>query len=329
MAERIIMKILAKKNLSVYQREETLFNLGVVYMEEGSDRMIDAAEKRLIQAAILCNRNAITKNSPFILLALLSANKDYKLAYRYITLATSDTSLFSIDHKVVTREKVYNLIQAIYNHEIKSQKTILQVVLSIVFLLSIIILFILIILYRMNLMLKKKSKELISLNNKLKNTNKMKEVYVGYFLNQYSIYIDKIIDYKKYVIRLINAGHPANTIKKEAMSFINTKEDLNDFFIDFDKSILELFPHFVQEVNELLQPEQRYKIQSNPNDSIERLNTELRILALLRLGIYDNKKIALFFRLTLQTVYNYRSKAKSRAINERSFEEKIKCICEY
>ena len=327
-AEEVVLQILAKEDLSVYQRAETLFNLGGIYLGLG-ESCIDEAEKALIEAAILCNKHAITRNPPLLQLALIVSEEDYFRAYNYINLAIEDAAIFSVDHKVGVREKTYNEVQNIYYQKIKKQKLKLQVFLVVNVVLSFALFSILIIMFRANGALRKIRKKLVHVNSKMKESNRIKEVYISYFLNQYSNYIDKITESQRHILRLINAGHSTDTIKKEALSSINTKDDLNDFFSDFDKSILELFPSFVQEVNLLLRPEEAYKIRISQKGSVERLNTELRVLALLRLGISDNKEIASFFRFTVQTVYNYRSKAKLRAIDEDSFEEKIKNICKY
>lgn len=113
------------------------------------------------------------------------------------------------------------------------------------------------------------------------------------------------------------------------MSFFDSKDNLNELLSDFDNSIFELFPSFIHEVNALLKPDKTYDLTNDKDEPIGVLSTELRILALLRLGVAENKEIASFFRFTVQTVYNYRSKAKARAINENTFEEDVKSICKY
>lgn len=325
-AKTIVLRILDLEDLSPTQRAETLFNLGGVYLELGND-YIDVAKSVLAEAAILCCQYAITKNPPLLQLALLVVYDDYNQAYNYINMAIEDAYIFSVDHRLDMREKTYNEIRNFYYLKTEKQKMMLQVVLDVIVILSLIIFSILVISFRANRTLKRTRQELVLVNQKLKDSNRIKEVGISYFLNQYSHYIDKLTEHKKYVLRLINAGHSMDIIKKEITSSVNTKDDLIDLFSNFDKSILKLFPSFVQEVNLLLRPDKVYQIRNNPADSTERLNTELRILALLRLGIYDNKEIAFFFRFTVQTVYNYRSKAKSRAINESCFEEQIKNIC--
>ena len=321
-----IKQILDKKDLSIYERVEMLNHLNELYNELGKEYN-NEAKKVLIEAAILSNQYAITKNPPLLELALLISEDDYNRAHDYIDIAMKDASVFSIDHKIGVREKTYNEIQDIYYNKINEQRIVFQVVLVIICILSIITLFFLVITIKSNNTLRKTREKLVNANDNLKESNRIKEVYFSYYLNQYSNYIDKITEYQRHIVRLINAGHSTDVIKKEALSSMNTKSDLNDFYSDFDKSVLELFPSFIQKVNELLRPDEAYKIRSNPKDTNSRLNTELRILALLRLGICDNKEIASFFRFTVQTVYNYRSKAKMRAIDDASFEENIKNIC--
>lgn len=126
---------------------------------------------------------------------------------------------------------------------------------------------------------------------------------------------------------MLNAGRDYEEIKKEITTNMTPKKELNDLFLAFDKSILELYPTFIEEVNALLKKDQQYIVKDIHKNKIQKMNTELRILALLRLGFYDNKEIATFFRFTVQTVYNYRSKAKARALDETTFEENIKKIC--
>ena len=88
---------------------------------------------------------------------------------------------------------------------------------------------------------------------------------------------------------------------------------------NFDTAFLHLFPHFVDEFNELLQPEGRIVPRKG-----ELLNTELRIFALIRLGINDSSQIAEFLRYSVNTIYNYRAKVKSKArISREDFEMQV------
>ena len=95
----------------------------------------------------------------------------------------------------------------------------------------------------------------------------------------------------------------------------------HEYYINFDTAFLNIFPNFVAEVNLLL----RKDAQIVPKGD-ERLTTELRILALIRLGISDNVRISSILRASLTTVYTYRSKLKARAFDHDSFESAVKRI---
>lgn len=91
------------------------------------------------------------------------------------------------------------------------------------------------------------------------------------------------------------------------------------FYNEFDKSFLNLFPDFIEDFNKLLVEEGR--IYPKPT---ELLNTELRIFALIRLGVTDAARIAHFLGYSLATVYNYRSKIRNRAVGDKEiFEQEV------
>ena len=111
-------------------------------------------------------------------------------------------------------------------------------------------------------------------------------------------------------------------MQKQTSSAGFISSELKEFYTNFDRAFLTLFPQFVSEFNTLLHEEDRFILKQG-----ELLNTELRIFALIRLGINDSRKIADFLRYSPQTIYNYRTKVKNKAIVKRDdFEEIIKNI---
>lgn len=96
---------------------------------------------------------------------------------------------------------------------------------------------------------------------------------------------------------------------------------MKNFYTRFDEAILNIYPSFVEKFNKLLKPEERITLKAG-----ELLNTELRLYALVRIGIEDNAKIAQFLRCSISTVYTYRSKIRKRAINTDTFEDEIRNI---
>ena len=98
------------------------------------------------------------------------------------------------------------------------------------------------------------------------------------------------------------------------------ERDIEDLYQIFDSAFLHLFPHFVEDFNALLQPE----VQVHPKEK-GRLTTDLRIFALIRLGIDDSSKIAEFLHYSVNTIYNYRARIKNGALDNRGqFETRIK-----
>ena len=95
-------------------------------------------------------------------------------------------------------------------------------------------------------------------------------------------------------------------------------EQTEAFFSVFDDAFLNIYPTFVRDVNALLQPDKRIELREG-----ERLNTDLRILAFMRMGLEDSGCIAQIQGYSVNTIYAYRNKLRNRAINRDSFEEDI------
>jgi len=157
------------------------------------------------------------------------------------------------------------------------------------------------------------------LNRNLDEANLVKEEYIGYFMNQCSVYIDKMDNYRTLIKRKVNARQ-IDELHSLISSTHVVNEAINELFNNFDKVFLKLYPGFVEKVNSLLKEGEGYQVKKS-------LNTELRILALIRLGITDTNQIAVFLRNSVQTIYNYRSKLRKKAKTDQDdFEEKIKKI---
>lgn len=151
----------------------------------------------------------------------------------------------------------------------------------------------------------------------LRQANHIKEEYIGHFLNLCSLYIEKLDNFRRTVNRKITAGQTEELLKLTKSSQFAGMEQ-KEFYANFDNAFLHLYPDFVTEFNRLLQPEERFIMKPG-----ELLNTELRIFAIIRLGIDDSSKIANFLHYSINTIYTYRNKVKNRAINRENFEEEI------
>lgn len=161
-------------------------------------------------------------------------------------------------------------------------------------------------------------RELHATNEKLIQTGKIKEVYIAKYLDRCVGYLDKQEQYRRSLEKLAMASK-LDELFKTIRSEQFLKDERKSFYNEFDRSFLDLFPNFINDFNNLLVEEGRIFPKSG-----EILNTELRIFALIRLGVTDTTRIAHFLGYSLATVYNYRSKIRNRSKGDKeSFEQEV------
>lgn len=151
----------------------------------------------------------------------------------------------------------------------------------------------------------------------LEAANRMKEMYISQFLNLCTTYMDKLHQFCKIAERKISTGH-ADELYKLVTSGRFAEEQSQEFYDTFDRTFLHIYPNFVAEVNKLLRPEERIELAEN-----ELLNTDLRILAFMRLGVEDCTRIAQVLNYSVHTIYSYRNRLRNRAVNRDSLENDI------
>lgn len=149
--------------------------------------------------------------------------------------------------------------------------------------------------------------QLTEANSNLRDTNYVKEEMIGYVFSICSQYISKQDDFRKHMLRLLKTGK-MDEIRKTVEKPVQQSE-LKEFFHTFDQVFLSIYPDFIEDFNALLRPEERISVKDG-----ELLNTELRIYALVRLGINDSVKISEFLHCSAQTVYNNRLRCRNKAL---------------
>lgn len=165
------------------------------------------------------------------------------------------------------------------------------------------------------------NEQLKSTNNQLLEANYVKEEYIGYVFSICSSYISKLEEYRKNVNRKLKAGQ-LEELQSWASSASIVQSELKEFYHSFDAIFLHVYPDFVDDFNALLRPEERIVLKEG-----ELLNTELRIYALVRLGINDSVKIAEFLHCSPQTVYNNRLRTRNKAvIPKENFAEVVRSL---
>ena len=174
---------------------------------------------------------------------------------------------------------------------------------------------------QLNQQLSELNAQLGDTNIRLNESNRVKDEYVGRFIHLCSFYIDRLDEMRKRVNKMVK-GKDLAALDKFTEGNELRDQNLNELYEMFDSTFLHLFPNFVADFNALLQPESRITL-----DDPRTLNTDLRIFALIRLGIEDSSRIAEFLHYSVNTIYNYRAKIKNGALGDReTFESQVKSI---
>lgn len=285
-------------------------------------------EKYLLLAAITDVRLAVKENESLLNLAIyLHGKGEANRAYTYIQAALDDANFYNSRFRNAVISRTQPIIEATYLAKIEQQRRNLR---SYALAISIFLVVLVVTLYFLYKQIKTVSRarrnlntingQLISANQRLDEANLIRERYIGYYINQCAVYLDKLDEFRKNVNRKIKAGQ-LDELQKLSASTATLEKDAQELYRDFDSTFLEVYPDFVEEFNALLREDERYVLKK------DHLNTELRIFALIRLGITDVNQIATFLRYSIQTIYNYKSKVKGKAaIDPEHFEEKVKKI---
>ena len=163
--------------------------------------------------------------------------------------------------------------------------------------------------------------QLSMVNDQLTESNRVKEEYIGRFMSLCAQYIDKLDNYRKMVNKKMKNKELDELFQISKSTGLKEKE-LEELYENFDTVFLHLFPNFVDDFNALLQPE----MQIHPKEE-NRLTTDIRIFALIRLGFEDSSKIAEFLHYSVNTIYNYRARIKNGALgNREQFENRVKTL---
>lgn len=300
------------------------FDIAHIYNRFGS---MDLYEKFLILAAISDQVCPLKENLAMQDLSLyLFRNKpdDLDRAYRYIQCSMEDAHFYNNRLRIVQiSEKLPIIVQA-FQEKSEKEKSRITFALVIITILSVCTIALLGYVYKQMKLVKRSRHELQTLNDalnrlntKLNEANHTKEEYVGLFIDLCSSYIDKLDKYRERVKRKLMTKQ-VDDLYKMVNSTRHIETELEDFFHSFDNAFLKLFPTFIEDFNRLL----------SENEGIwpkkgELLNRELRIFALIRLGINDSSRIASFLRYSPQTIYNNRTKVRNKARNRECFEKDI------
>lgn len=301
-------------------------------------------EKCYLALSAISDIRSVIKDhaSLWTLAQILYREGDVERAYRYIRFSWSETQFFNARLRSWQSADILWLIDKTYQAMIEKQNDKLQQSLFSITALALLLVIALVYIYRQmkriaeaknclqeaNAQLHTLNGELHQMNECLQSTNmellesnQIKEEYIGRFIKLCSTYIDKLDAYRRMVNKKVSSGQTAELIKitrsPEALD-----AEVAELYVNFDTAFLHLFPDFVKKFNALLLDDEQIVLKKG-----ELLNTELRIFALIRLGIDDSSQIAEFLRYSVNTIYNYRAKVKNKArVLRDDFEDLVRNI---
>lgn len=235
---------------------------------------------------------------------------DINRAHKYSSIALDNAIKCKANLRIIQSSEAMSVIEQSHTAEIEDWRDLMSFFNICIGILSLILILLLI-------YLRRKTTRLSLLQERLQHANNLKEVYISQFLSLCSIYMDKLNQFSNIVNRKLSAGK-VDDIYKITQSGKFIEELSKDFYNVFDDAFLNIYPTFITSVNSLLMPDKQIILLPD-----EKMNTDLRILALMRLGIEDSSRIAQMLNYSVNTIYTYRNKLKNKAIDRDKFEENI------
>ena len=304
------------------------YSIARYYREIGN---IQLYEKYIVEAAISDMVCPLKENLALQELSTYLYKKGPKYANRaarYIYCSMEDAQFYNNRLRMLEISNILPIIATANQEALAHKERIVRGVLAVVSFLSLVLLGMALLGYKQTKRLARSRREvksqnlkLTELNEKLIATNHRRETYMRLFMDISAVYIRKLIEYRKLVGRKIKANQTADLLKT-INSYKLAEEEATTFYTRFDRAFIELYPGFVEELNHLLLPDAKIELPS-PNS----LTTEVRIFALMRLGVTDSQEIATLLFYSTQTIYNYKSAMRTRAINRETFDEDINRLC--
>ncbi|SIT29726.1 hypothetical protein SAMN05421788_10912 [Filimonas lacunae] len=323
-------QIIRRKALSNHELALATSTISDIYIRSNQP---DSAIQLLAQAAIADIQTATKETSAtFILAQLLYKQGDVKNASICINSAIADAVFYNARQRKVQVSSILPLIEAEKLGLVEKQRKSLFTYAVIVTLLFVAVIVLVVVVLRQvqkikaaqQAIVEARDKEhaingrLADANEKLADANKIKEEYIGYFFNVNAEFFNKMEKLKQSLEQKIN-DRRLDDIRYIVQNNINLKKEKQELLRHFDEAFLKLFPQFISEFNELFRPEDHIVLKEE-----ELLNTDLRIFALLRMGIHDSEKVAHILQYSVNTINTYKTRIKNKSIvpNEQ-FDKRI------
>jgi Domain of unknown function (DUF6377) len=303
-----LTELLERPDLTLHQIAITASTLSYYYsLRDQSEKSIAL----LARAATADIKGSIKETVAIYNLAdLLYKKGDIKNAYAFIQQAMDDAVFYGARQRKVQVGSVLPLIASAQLNNVEEQRRLWLIYSSLITGLAVLVVVFAVIIFKQ--LKKRKLAE-----RALQEANKIKEEYIGYYFNVNSEYVSKIETFKKSIEMKLMTKKMEDI--KLTVSNINTKKEREELYTSFDQIFLKLFPDFVKVFNSYFPEEDRIVLKEG-----QLMNTELRIFALIRMGIHDPEKIAKILDYSINTIYNYKARVKGKSfIPNEEFEKKI------
>jgi Domain of unknown function (DUF6377) len=311
-ATSYFLKLLDGSGLTDHQLALTASTLSGVYLKNGRQ---EEAIDLMITAAIADIRSSTKETFAIFNLAdLLYKRGDVRHASLCIETAIANAEFYGARQRKVQVSSILSLIEGERINAVEAQRRLLVQYAVVVTMLGI-VLAILIVVIRRQVKKLQKAQQMITeahaaqrlINDKLEEANKIKEEYIGYFFSLDSEFFVKLERLKRTLDQKI-ADRKFEDIRF-IVNNIQLKKEKEELLRSFDTVFLRIFPHFVAQFNSLFKEEDQVRLKDN-----EPLNIDLRIFALIRMGISDNDKIAQILEYSVNTIYAYKTRIKNRSL---------------
>lgn len=325
-AKRGYLSTLARTPLDSRLYAQAAYALAMTYKESGDKARY---KEWLINAAISDQTVPLKENLALQQLAmyLKSEEGDLTRANSYLKIALEDAIFYNNRLRMLEIAEKIPDIANVYQDTIEHKNHRLEIYLFVIGFLMVLLGIAVVYMYIQHGRVKKSKDTLAGLNGKLKTlnlqlsrTNRSREQYVSLFMDLCAAYIEKL---NRFPTILKLKVRELSDVSSVADRYVRPSEaETKEMFFNFDSAFLRLYPDFITRFNSLLQQDK----QIHPKKG-ELLNTDLRIYALVRMGISDSNKIATLLFLSPQTIFNHRTQVRNRAIDRDSFEKSVLEIC--
>ena len=335
-ARVLFWDILRRPDLTGHQLAVTASTLSDIYIYYNRT---DTAITLLVKAAIADIQTSTKETAAIFNLAqLLYKRGDVRNASSYIEIAIRDAVFYGARQRKVQVSAILPLIEGEKVSRVEEQKTIFVTYSIIATFLLLIVIALTITVSRqvrrlktaqriiteahanvqaINGQLLETNNKLSDANSKLSEANKIKEEYIGFFFNADSESFARIEKFKKSLEQKIAYRKWDDIIT--LVNNTNLKKEREELLQNFDKVFLKLFPDFIERFNDLFAPEDKIQLKDQ-----EFLNTDLRIFALIRMGIHENEKIARILEYSVNTINTYKTRIKNKSlVPNEVFEQRI------